>query len=100
MTAGVDEQPATGTVAETRGGRLARILARLASLRGLNLFSSLTRRIIFLNLAALIVLVSGTLYLNQFRAGLIDARLESLKTQSEIIAAAIAASATVDTNSI
>ena len=46
------------------------------------------------------VLVSGILYLNQFRAGLIDARVESLQTQGEIIAGAIAASATVDTNSI
>jgi two-component system sensor histidine kinase ChvG len=64
------------------------------------IFSSLTRRILFLNLAALIVLVSGILYLNQFREGLIDARVESLLTQGEIIAGAIAASATVDTNSI
>ncbi|GGE15549.1 histidine kinase [Aureimonas endophytica] len=65
-----------------------------------SLFSSLTRRIVFLNLVALIVLVSGILYLNQFRAGLIDARVESLLTQGEIIASAIASSATVDTNSI
>jgi two-component system sensor histidine kinase ChvG len=64
------------------------------------IFSSLTRRILFLNLAALIVLVSGILYLNQFREGLIDARVESLLTQGEIIAGAVAASATVDTNSI
>jgi hypothetical protein len=40
------------------------------------------------------------LYLNQFREGLIDARVESLLTQGEIIAGAIAASASVDTNSI
>lgn len=64
------------------------------------IFSSLTRRILFLNLAALIVLVSGILYLNQFREGLIDARVESLLTQGEIIAGAVAASASVDTNSI
>jgi two-component system sensor histidine kinase ChvG len=63
-------------------------------------FSSLTRRILFLNLAALVVLVAGILYLNQFREGLIDARVESLLTQGEIIAGAIAASATVETNSI
>lgn len=63
-------------------------------------FSSLTRRILFLNLTGLGVLVSGILYLNQFRNGLIDARVESLMTQGEIIAAAIAASATVETNSI
>jgi two-component system sensor histidine kinase ChvG len=58
-------------------------------------FSSLTRRIVFLNLAGLVALVTGVLYLSQFRAGLIDARVQSLLTQSEIIAGAIAASATV-----
>ena len=69
-------------------------------LLGHYVFSSLTRRILFLNLAALAVLVSGILYLNQFRDGLIDARVESLMTQGEIIAGAIAASATVQTDSI
>ena len=64
------------------------------------LFSSLTRRILFLNLAALGVLMSGILYINQFRDGLIDARVESLMTQGEIIAGAIAASANVETNAI
>ncbi|AHG47504.1 histidine kinase [Rhizobium leguminosarum bv. trifolii CB782] len=63
-------------------------------------FSSLTRRIVFFNLVALLVLVGGILYLNQFREGLIDARAESLLTQGEIIAGAISASASVDTNSI
>lgn len=64
------------------------------------IFSSLTRRILFLNLAALLVLVSGILYLNQFREGLIDARVESLLTQGEIISGAIAASASIETDSI
>ncbi|HWK13450.1 MAG TPA: sensor histidine kinase [Rhizobiaceae bacterium] len=63
-------------------------------------FSSLTRRILALNLAALGVLVVGILYLNQYRDGLVQARIESLLTQGEIIAAAIAASATVETDSI
>jgi two-component system sensor histidine kinase ChvG len=36
------------------------------------------------------VLVVGILYLNQFRDGLIEARIESLMTQGEIIAGAIA----------
>ncbi len=69
-------------------------------LLGHYIFSSLTRRILFLNLAALAVLVSGILYLNQFRDGLIDARVESLMTQGEIIAGAIAASATIQTDAI
>lgn len=64
------------------------------------IFSSLTHRILFLNLAALGVLMSGILYINQFRDGLIDARVESLMIQGEIIAGAIAASANVETNAI
>ncbi|KIZ41275.1 MULTISPECIES: sensor histidine kinase [Rhodopseudomonas] len=63
-------------------------------------FSSLTRRIVSLNLAGLIALVASILYLSQFRAGLIDARAQSLLVQAEIIAGAIAASATVETNAI
>ncbi|MGI9356233.1 MAG: stimulus-sensing domain-containing protein [Rhizobiaceae bacterium] len=63
-------------------------------------FSSLTQRIVFLNMAALVVLLSGILFLNQFRDSLIEAREESLLTQGEIIAAAIAAQATVQTDSI
>ena len=59
-------------------------------------FSSLTRRIVFLNVAGLLALVVGILYLSQFRAGLIDARVQSLVMQGEIIASAIAASATAD----
>ncbi len=59
-------------------------------------FSSLTRRIVFLNVAGLLALVVGILYLSQFRAGLIDARVQSLVVQGEIIASAIAANATAD----
>ncbi len=62
--------------------------------------SSLTRRILVLNLGGLLVLVVAFLYLNQFRAGLIDARVQSLQTQGEIIAAAVAASATVETDAL
>ncbi len=63
-------------------------------------FSSLTRRIVSLNIAGLLALVASILYLSQFRAGLIDARAQSLLVQAEIIAGAIAASATVETNTI
>lgn len=63
-------------------------------------FSTLSRRIIILNLGALLVLVSGFLYMNQFREGLIDARVQSLLTQGEIIAAAISASATTDSDTV
>jgi two-component system sensor histidine kinase ChvG len=63
-------------------------------------FSSLSRRIIFLNVTGLLALVVGILYLSQFRAGLIDARIQSLLVQGEIIAGAITASATVETDTI
>ncbi len=62
--------------------------------------SSLTRRIVVLNLGGLVALLLSFLYINQFREGLIDARVLSLQTQGEIIAASIAASATVATDSI
>ncbi|MFT0858562.1 sensor histidine kinase [Ancylobacter sp. G4_0304] len=63
-------------------------------------FSSLRRRIVLLNLAGMVALVSGILYLSEFRAGLIDARVQSLLVQGEIIAAAIAGAAQVETNAI
>jgi two-component system sensor histidine kinase ChvG len=57
-------------------------------------FSSLTRRIVFLNIAGLLAFVLGILYLTQFRAGLIDARVQSLIVQGELIAIAVAAQST------
>jgi two-component system, OmpR family, sensor histidine kinase ChvG len=62
--------------------------------------SSLTRRIVVLNLGGLVVLVVGFLLLDQFRADLIEARVQSLTIQADIIAAAVSASATGDTDSI
>ncbi|MBN9333531.1 sensor histidine kinase [Devosia sp.] len=79
---------------------LAQVIVALRRFIDFTIFSSLTRRIIVLNLAGLLVLVVGILYLNQWRAGLIDARVQSLRVQGEIIAAAIAASATVDSDVI
>ncbi|MGB3540855.1 MAG: sensor histidine kinase [Mesorhizobium sp.] len=79
---------------------LSRLTVPARRFLGHHIFSSLTRRILFLNLAGLAVLVIGILYLNTFRDGLIDARVESLMTQGEIIAGAIAASATVETDSL
>jgi len=68
-------------------------LSRLAPAR-------LTSRIILLNVGGLIILVSGILYFNQFRQGLIDARVQSLLTQAQIISGAIASAASADTGSI
>ncbi len=62
-------------------------------------FSSLTRRIVVLNLTGLVALSIGIIFLSQFRNGLIDARIQSLQVQGQIIAGAIAASATVESDS-
>ncbi|MDB5545569.1 MAG: integral rane sensor signal transduction histidine kinase [Hyphomicrobiales bacterium] len=75
-------------------------LRRFLSAIGSRFSSSLTRRILVLNLGGLVALLVGFLYLNQFRAGLIDARVQSLQTQGEIIAAAVASSATVETDAL
>jgi len=64
------------------------------------LFSSLTRRIVILNLTALAALVLWIVYLNPFRDTLIEARIDSLRAQGRIIAGAIAASATLDSSLI
>lgn len=88
------------TGARTAGRRWTHPFTIIRRIFGNAVFSSLTRRILFFNLTALVVLVGGILYLNQFREGLIDARVESLLTQGEIIAGAVSASASVDTNSI
>jgi two-component system, OmpR family, sensor histidine kinase ChvG len=61
--------------------------------------SSLTRRIVVLNVTGLVALSIGIIVLSQFRAGLIDARIQSLLVQGQIIAGAIASSATVETDS-
>ncbi len=100
MTARVENEPVTPARKAARIGGARAAVVRLTRFIGLYAFSSLTRRIIVLNLAALLLLLSGILYLNQFRAGLIDARLASLQTQGEIIAGAIAAQATADQSSI
>lgn len=90
---GRDRRSKTRRSAEVRLTRLVRSISTRLS-------SSLTRRIVVLNLGGLVVLLMLFLYLNQFREGLIDARVQSLQTQGEIIAAAIAASATVETDTI
>jgi len=61
---------------------------------------TLQRRIIVANLIGLIVLLSGIFYLSQYHAWLIDAKRESLRAQGEIIAAAIAANASLETGRI
>lgn len=87
-----------GPIGANAGGMTR--MRRLASAAQARLSSSLTRRIVVLNLGGLIALSAGFLYINQFREGLIDARAQSLRAQGEIIAAAVAASAAVETDAI
>ncbi len=99
VATGIDQRPtASERRRPTRWLRGLRFVF-LRATRGMaaTAFSSLTRRIVLLNLFGLVTLLAAILYLNQFRAGLIDARVESLETQGEIIAAAIAASTQSDT---
>jgi two-component system sensor histidine kinase ChvG len=96
----IDAPRRTPGLERSFGSRLMQVVRAAGRAVAMRFSSSLTRRIVVLNLGGLVALLVGFLYLNQFREGLIDARVTSLQTQGEIIAAAIAASATVDTNSI
>lgn len=58
-------------------------------------FSPLMRRIMAVNMFALIILGGGILYLDQFRENLINRRIEDLKIQAEIIAGALGESPTL-----
>lgn len=57
--------------------------------------SRLGRLVIGLNVLALAILVIGALVLNELRSGLVNARIDSLTTQGELIANVIDQSATV-----
>jgi two-component system sensor histidine kinase ChvG len=94
------ERPDAATPRPESGGHVTGLLSRAWLFFVTLSFSSLTRRIVSVNLAGLLALVIGILYLSQFRAGLIDARVQSLLVQGEIIAGAIAASATAEPDTI
>jgi len=57
------------------------------------LMSPLTRRILTVNVVALLIPIGGLLYVGPYRDSLIDAELESLRSQGEMIAGAIGESA-------
>ena len=58
-------------------------------------FSPLTRRILAVNVLALAILVAGILYLGEYRRSLIETKLDSLRIQAELFAAAIGEGAVV-----
>ncbi len=98
--------------ARLSGGSVARVLAAAERLyrlmRGwvtrtpvVRFFAqSLARRIFFSNVVGLVVLLGGIFWVSQQHALLITAKRESLRVQAEIIAAAIAANASVSTNAL
>lgn len=99
---GLNRIPVPGPVARVaksfgKGGA-----ARRAVVAGFNKFPlvsfisrSLLRRIVISNLIGFLVLFAGILYLSLDSSWIINAKSEALKTQGEIIAAAIASNATV-----
>jgi len=61
---------------------------------------TLLRRIVFANVIGLATLLGGIFYLSQSHVWLIEAKRESLQAQGEIISAAIAANASIETGRI
>ncbi|MGH6955561.1 MAG: stimulus-sensing domain-containing protein [Caulobacteraceae bacterium] len=57
--------------------------------------SRIGRLIVILNLAGLAILIGGALLLNELRQGLVDARIESLRTEGQLIVNVIDKAATV-----
>jgi two-component system, OmpR family, sensor histidine kinase ChvG len=52
--------------------------------------SALTRRILALNILALAIPIGGILYLDQYRDSLVETKLEALRTEGQLFAAALA----------
>jgi len=99
MTDGAQAPRAAQPVSRTprRSGRAASVrAARILRVVQARFASSLTRRIVVLNLGGLVALLGGFLYLSQYQKNLIGARLESLETQGKIIAQVMADSASQD----
>ena len=62
--------------------------------------ANLTRRIIIANLVGLLVMIGGIYYLSHYQTWLVEAKKESLRTQGELIAAAIASDARIEQGNI
>jgi two-component system sensor histidine kinase ChvG len=90
------EAPHETKTKPARSFRSRRFLALLRQIRRRYSFTSIARRIVVLNMLALVVLVGGILYLNQFRAGLIENRRDSLLEHGKIISLALAEKANAE----
>jgi len=78
-----------------RSGRLGELWRAFPLVRFIS--GSLWRRILIASLAGLVVMIGGILYFSENNSWLIDAKREALRVQGEIIAAAIANDARVET---
>lgn len=61
---------------------------------------SLLRRILLANVAGLAIMIGGIYYLSHYQEWLVEAKKESLRTQGELIAAAIASDARIEQGNI
>ena len=85
VTADTPDKPAAKRPVEVYGA----VGKQAATSHSERLISPLTRRILAVNMFALIIPVVGLLYLGAYRDSLIEAELEALKTQGEVFAGAI-----------
>jgi two-component system sensor histidine kinase ChvG len=60
----------------------------------------LTSRILIINLIGLVILVLGIMFFSQSRKSLIDARVQSLMTQAQIMAAAVSSAVATDNDQL
>jgi two-component system sensor histidine kinase ChvG len=81
-----------------RGVRLLRRVRRGRPFRSAS--ASLTRRILIANMVGLLVMIGGIYYLSHYQTWLVEAKKESLRTQGELIAAAIASDARIEQGNI
>ncbi|WP_299444229.1 stimulus-sensing domain-containing protein [uncultured Rhodospira sp.] len=77
-------------MARTREAESDAAASRRRPWSGSVLRSRLTRRILAVNLLAPILLVAGMFYLDNYRETLTEARLNALRTEADLIAAAVA----------
>ncbi|MBX3482821.1 stimulus-sensing domain-containing protein [Phenylobacterium sp.] len=86
-----DAPPEPGVLERTVRGKTTRPRLKFTGLPG----SRLGRLILAFNLLGLAILISGALVLNELRRGLVNARIDSLSTQGELIASILNQAATV-----
>ncbi len=104
MTLETERLPVSGTLMTGLRNALRRLgIAWRKLLRGRvfkSASASLLRRILIANLAGLAVMIGGIYYLSHYQEWLVEAKKESLRTQGELIAAAIASDARIEQGNI